>query len=252
MTDDVGSRECASADPHHLHPHPLASRLRAPSSKLSKPQLPNLAPALTPTRPCAPHAPSSAAPASGRFLLPGAGDVACWCLLLLLLSLFVFWRFSSMHTRCTPSSSSRGSHSPSSPTWGINLLNTRTGYGQYARGGNAEIRERKAESKGDGHKKRAEQRREQHRAQGRASTPPTAGKLKAGNNLNPKRRGIAMSHRCWVHFARKWKGQVEWKIDNTSVISTQTKLSWLPARKWMQRSNRDVYGKTWHGFNPSY
>jgi hypothetical protein len=36
--------------------------------------------------------------------------------------------------------------------------------------------------------------------------------------------------------------RVEWKIDNTSVITTQPKLSWLPAREWMQQSNRGVYG----------
>ena len=45
-----------------------------------------------------------------------------------------------------------------------------------------------------------------------------------------------------MHFAKNWEGNVEWKTDSTSVISTQAKLSWLPAREWMQQSNRDIYG----------
>jgi hypothetical protein len=48
-----------------------------------------------------------------------------------------------------------------------------------------------------------------------------------------------------AHFAQKVEGgRVEWKIGtcNTSVISTQAKLSWLPAREWTQQSNRERYG----------
>jgi hypothetical protein len=69
--------------------------------------------------------------------------------------------------------------------------------------------------------------------------------ISENGNLNAKitsARAEALGLLAGMHFAQKWKGRVEWKIDNTSVISTQAKLSWLPAREWMQQSNRDVYG----------
>jgi hypothetical protein len=71
------------------------------------------------------------------------------------------------------------------------------------------------------------------------------GRISENDNLNAKptsARAEALGLLAGMHFAQRWKGQVEWKIDNTTVISTQAKLSWLPAREWMQQSNRDVYG----------
>ena len=72
------------------------------------------------------------------------------------------------------------------------------------------------------------------------------GRISENDNLNAKftsaRVEAALGLLAGVHFAKKWKGHVEWKIGNTSVISTQSKLSWFSAREWIQRSNRDVYG----------
>jgi hypothetical protein len=70
------------------------------------------------------------------------------------------------------------------------------------------------------------------------------GWISENDHLNAKitsARVEALGLLAGMHFAKRWKGRVEWKIDNTSVISTQAKLSWLPAREWMQQYNRDVY-----------
>jgi hypothetical protein len=79
------------------------------------------------------------------------------------------------------------------------------------------------------------------------------GRISENDNLNAKitsARVEALGLLAGMHFAKNWKGRVEWKIDNTSVITTQDKLSWLPAREWMQQSNRDVY--LWqHGLHPT-
>jgi hypothetical protein len=68
--------------------------------------------------------------------------------------------------------------------------------------------------------------------------------ISENDNLNAKitsARVEALGMLAGMHFAQKWKGRVEWKIDNTSVISTHAKRSWLPARKCMQQSNRGVW-----------
>jgi hypothetical protein len=71
------------------------------------------------------------------------------------------------------------------------------------------------------------------------------GRISENDNLNAKitsARVEALGLLAGMHSAQKWKGRVEWEIDNISVISTQAKLYWLPAREWMQQFNRDVYG----------
>ena len=73
------------------------------------------------------------------------------------------------------------------------------------------------------------------------------GRISENDNTSAKitsARAEALGLLAGMHFAKNWKGNVEWKIDNTSVISTQAKLPWIPAREWMQQSNRDIYGNT--------
>jgi hypothetical protein len=72
------------------------------------------------------------------------------------------------------------------------------------------------------------------------------GRISENDNLNAKitsARVEALGLLAGMHFAKRWKGRVEWKIDRTSVIINQSKLSLFPAREWMQQSNRDVLSK---------
>jgi hypothetical protein len=71
------------------------------------------------------------------------------------------------------------------------------------------------------------------------------GHIPENDNLNAQitsARVEALGLLAGMHFAKNWKGNVEWKIDNTSVISTQAKLSWLPVHEWMQQCNRGTFG----------